>query len=286
MTTNLIMQSPALDLALIDQAAALSQANGVKWLSKSAARLIDVQASEEDQNLVRAWSKQRHIDIAFVDAAARLTDCKILAMDMDSTLINIECIDEMAAYARVKAEVAAITERSMRGEITDFADSLRLRVGYLAGLSHDALGAVYAQRLSLNPGAERLISAAQKAGLKTLLVSGGFTYFTEKLKEKLGFDQAHANTLEVDRNDRLTGRVSGTIIDGQGKARILADFADQYDASPEQIIAIGDGANDLKMLALAKYSVAYHAKPVVAQSARFALDYSPLDAVLNWFGDD
>jgi len=286
MTTNLIMQSPALDLALIDQAAALAQANGVKWLSKSAARLIDVQATEDEQTLIKAWSKERHIDIAFVDAAARLTDCKILAMDMDSTLINIECIDEMAAYARVKAEVAAITERSMRGEITDFADSLRLRVGYLAGLSHDALGAVYAQRLSLNPGAEQLIRAAKKAGLKTLLVSGGFTYFTEKLKEKLGFDQAYGNTLEVDRNDRLTGRVSGTIIDGQGKARILADFADQYDARPEQIIAIGDGANDLKMLALAHYSVAYRAKPVVAQSARFALDYSPLDAVLNWFGND
>jgi len=286
MTTNLIMQSPALDLALIDQAAALAQANGVKWLSKSAARLIDVQATEDERTLIKAWSKERHIDIAFVDASARLTDCKILAMDMDSTLINIECIDEMAAYARVKAEVAAITERSMSGEITDFADSLRLRVGYLAGLSHDALGAVYAQRLSLNPGAEQLIRAAKKAGLKTLLVSGGFTYFTEKLKEKLGFDQAYANTLEVDRNDRLTGRVSGTIIDGQGKARILADFADQYDARPEQIIAIGDGANDLKMLALAHYSVAYHAKPVVAQGARFALDYSPLDAVLNWFGND
>jgi len=286
MTTNLIMQSPALDLALIDQAAALAQANGVKWLSKSAARLIDVQATEDEQTLVKAWSKERHIDIAFVDASARLSDCKILAMDMDSTLINIECIDEIAAYARVKAEVAAITERSMRGEITEFADSLRLRVGYLAGLSHDALGAVYAQRLSLNPGAERLISAAQKAGLKTLLVSGGFTYFTEKLKDKLGFDQAHANTLEVDRRGKLTGRVSGPIIDAQGKANILADFADRHDARPEQIIAIGDGANDLKMLALAHYSVAYHAKPVVAQSARFALDYSPLDAVLNWFGDN
>lgn len=283
MTVNLIVQSPGLDLSLIDQAAALVEANGAQWISKSAARLLDVNQTEDTEELIKGWATEKRADVAFVNAQAKLSDCKILVMDMDSTLINIECIDEIAAYAGLKAEVAAITERSMRGEITEFADSLRLRVGYLEGLDQSVLEKVYNERLELNPGAERLIKTAQQAGIKTMLVSGGFTFFTERLKQRLNLDAAHANALETDAHGKLTGRVTGTIIDAQGKADLLAKFAKQYEANTEQIIAIGDGANDLKMLAMAHYAVAYRAKPVVQAQARFALNHSGLDALLNWF---
>lgn len=170
----------------------------------------------------------------------------------------------------------------MRGEITDFAESLRRRVALLEGVPATALEQVYEERLRLNAGAETLIQAAKKAGLKILLVSGGFTFFTEKLKQRLGLDQAHANLLET-ANGVLTGKVLGDIVDAQGKAQRLQDLARETDAQAHQIIALGDGANDLKMLALADYSVAYRAKPVVRAQANFALNVSGLDAVLNWF---
>jgi phosphoserine phosphatase len=284
MTTDyhLVVQSPGLGSDQIEQAAALAQALGVQRISATAARLLDVVADVPTREQVRAWSEQAGVDHAFIPKGARLSDCQVLAMDMDSTLINIECIDELADIAGVKPKVAAITEAAMRGEITDFSESLRRRVALLAGVPARALEQVYEERLRLNPGAERLIESARQAGLKIMLVSGGFTFFTAKLRERLQLDQAHANELEI-VNGHLTGKVLGDIVDAYGKAVRLREFARLHKATPAQIIALGDGANDLQMLGAAWYSVAYHAKPVVREQTRYALNVSGLDGVLNWF---
>jgi len=277
---QLILQSPTLNTLDIEKIAALAQANGVQALARHVVRLIDVDANTHAE--VAQTCEALGIDHAFLDRIDKLSDGKVLACDMDSTLINIECIDEIADMAGRKAQVAAITEATMRGEIADFAQSLRQRVALLQGVPQTVLDRVYDERLRLNPGAQTLIAAAQRAGLKTLLVSGGFTFFTDKLQERLGFDQTRANVLEI-LDGKLTGRVLGDIIDGQAKARAVRALMDATGASPRQTLVLGDGANDLAMMALAHYSVAYRAKPVVRRQARYALNVSGLDGVLHWF---
>lgn len=279
---HLVVQSPGLTVEHAEQIAALAQAQGVARISATAARLLDVQHDDATRAEVTAWAERQGIDTAFLPAGLKLSHCKVLAMDMDSTLINIECIDEIAGVAGVKDKVSEITEAAMRGEIKDFSESLRRRVALLKDVPAEALEQVYTEKLRLNPGAERLITTAQAAGIKVLLVSGGFTFFTDRLRERLKLDSAHANTLEID-NGVLTGRVLGDILDADAKAVYLREFARTHGATKEQIIAMGDGANDLKMLGAAGIPVAYHAKPLVRQQTRYALNVSGLDGVLNWF---
>ncbi|AKP88769.1 phosphoserine phosphatase SerB [Achromobacter ruhlandii] len=279
---HLVVQSPGLTVEHAEQIAALAQAQGVARISATAARLLDVQHDDATRADVVAWAERHGVDTAFVPAGLKLSHCKVLAMDMDSTLINIECIDEIAGVAGVKDKVSEITEAAMRGEIKDFAESLRRRVALLKDVPAEALEQVYTEKLRLNPGAERLITTAQAAGIKVLLVSGGFTFFTDRLRERLRLDSAHANTLEID-NGVLTGRVLGDILDADAKAVYLREFARTHGATKEQVIAMGDGANDLKMLGAAGFPVAYHAKPLVRQQTRYALNVSGLDGVLNWF---
>lgn len=204
---------------------------------------------------------------------------KLLVTDMDSTLINIECVDEIADFLGIKPQVAAITESAMRGEI-DFQTSLRKRVGLLAGLDCHVLNTVYQERLQLNPGAERLISGLKQAGIKIALVSGGFTFFTERLQQRLGFDYAMANRLDIE-NDKLTGQVLGDIVDGTVKAGFLEQTCEAMHIGPTCAIAMGDGANDLLMMNSAGLGVAYHAKPAVQDKADIVFNHSGLDAVLH-----
>jgi len=215
-----------------------------------------------------------------------LSRFKLAAFDMDSTLINIECIDEIAAAAGKKAEVAAITEAAMRGEITDFKESLRRRLAYMKGVPASALDEVYATRLQLNPGVETLMRAVHAAGLKTLLVSGGFTFFAEKVQARLGMHFMRSNVLEI-VDGKLTGRVVnqpwGDICDGAEKKKVLLETCAQLGIEPQQAIAVGDGANDLPMMAAAGLSVAFHAKPKVREQAMVSIEQGGLDRLLEVF---
>ena len=214
----------------------------------------------------------------------RLRDFKLVAFDMDSTLINIECVDEIAAAAGRKAEVAAITEAAMRGEISDYQSSLRQRLALLRGVPVSALEAVYSQHLQLNPGVETFVQACQAAGLKTLLVSGGFTFFSERIRARLQLDFARANMLEI-VDDRLTGQLVprpwGEIVDGTEKRRVLLEVAELMGIAPEQAIAVGDGANDLPMMGVAGLSIAYHPKPAVLQQAMLSITQGGMDRALS-----
>ena len=272
---NLVAQGPAVTRS---QAEELGKLVGVpaEIVSNTSYRFRN--ASRKD---VAAWCEERRIDHAWMPEGLRFADLKLLAMDMDSTLICIECIDELGDFAGKKAEVAAITEQAMRGEI-EYQESLRRRVAVLAGLPETILESVYAERLRLNPGAESLLEACRRHGVKTLLVSGGFTFFTGRLKERLGLDHTISNHLEV-RDGKLTGNLTGDLVDADAKARKFAAVLSELKADKRQSVAMGDGANDLKMMALAGTSVAYRAKPVVRAQATCALNWSGLDAVVNLF---
>jgi phosphoserine phosphatase len=221
-----------------------------------------------------------------VSPPLRLTDFKLIAFDMDSTLINIECVDEIADAVGRKAEVAAITEAAMRGEIADYKDSLRQRVALLKGVSVESMAQVYAQRLRLNHGAAELVAACKLAGLKVLLVSGGFTYFTDRVRDLLGIDYTRSNVLEL-ADGHLTGRMVdqpwGDICDGAEKRRMLMQTCAALGCAPAQAIAVGDGANDLPMMTEAGLSVAYHAKPRVREQAMVAINTGGLDRLLEVF---
>ncbi|MDR5820353.1 phosphoserine phosphatase SerB [Caballeronia sp. LZ043] len=231
---------------------------------------------------IDAYCGTHGLDYAYIAPDATLAGFGLVAMDMDSTLITIECIDEIADFCGLKAEVAAITEASMRGEIKDFNESLTRRVALLKGLDANALERVYEERLKLSPGAERMLAGARAAGLKTLLVSGGFTFFTERLKARLGLDYTRANTLEI-VDGKLTGKVVGEIVNADVKARTLLDTCAQIGIDPQRAIAMGDGSNDLKMMAEAGLSVAFRAKPVVRESASLAFNFVGLDGLLRLF---
>jgi phosphoserine phosphatase len=221
-----------------------------------------------------------------ITAPLSLAHFKLAAFDMDSTLINIECVDEIADAAGRKAEVAAITEAAMRGEITDYKDSLRRRVALLKGVPVAAMQEVYSQRLQMNPGAEKLTQAFKAAGMKLLLVSGGFTFFTDRIKDRLQIDWARSNVLGV-ADGLLTGRMVnqpwGDICDGLEKRKTLLETCAQMGIDAKQAIAVGDGANDLPMMGAAGLSVAYHAKPKVREQAMVAINTGGLDRLLELF---
>jgi phosphoserine phosphatase len=285
MSSHLVIQAPDIETQDLKTLHQLAQANGIEKIdgpfAHQAFRLVSVNADAPTRASVAAHCTRAALDFAFVDAERSWQDVGLIASDMDSTLITIECIDEIADFAQRKAEVAAVTEAAMRGEI-DWPTSLRQRVAALAGLPECTLARVYEERLKLTPGAELLIRTAKAHGIKLLLVSGGFTFFTARLKERLGLDHAFSNELDI-VDGKLTGRVLGPLCDADAKARHVRDIAAQLHLKPSEVIAMGDGANDLAMFGAAGMSVAYRAKPIVREAATVAFNHVGLDGLLALF---
>ena len=276
----IVQKQPALDTETINAISAQLQQAPVEHPTPGLARW---RAEPQSPAVFDDWAERFGVDAANVPNGLRLADFRLLAIDMDSTLVTMETLDEIADMAGLKAEVAAITEAAMRGEIKDFSESLTRRMALLKGVGEDLIERVYQERLHLSPGAEILLAAAKAAGLKTMLISGGFTHFTERLKARLGFDYAFANQFDI-ANQRLTGRVLGPIVDGAFKARAVQQCCQDIGCPPSQAIAIGDCANDLGMMAVAGLSVGYHAKPVVREKATWSVRKGGLDVVVGWFG--
>jgi phosphoserine phosphatase len=275
---NLILQGPAADRPTVDRIGALANAERVTPIDAQAYRCEGIVYSDALKAQIDAACFAAGLDYAFVAERQTLADFKLLVMDMDSTLITIECIDEIADMQGLKPQVAAITEAAMRGEL-EFRESLQRRVTLLQGLDAAALQRVYDERLRLSPGAEKMLAAIKAAGLKTLLVSGGFTFFTDRVKARLGLDYTHSNVLEI-VDGKLTGKVVGNIVDADEKKRTVERVCAELGIAPKQAIVMGDGANDLKMMGIAGLSVAFRAKPVVRAQADVALNFVGLDGIL------
>jgi phosphoserine phosphatase len=277
---DLVVQASVIvreDVAVLQ---ALTRASDVEPLDRAGNDAYRFHEIEAIDGVVEACSAAGY-DCALVPPTRALSRVRVIAMDMDSTLITIECIDEIADMQGLKPQVSSITAAAMRGEI-DFPESLRRRVALLAGLPVTALGRVYDERLKLSPGAERMLAGFRAVGAKTMLVSGGFTFFTDRLKARLGLDATLANVLDVD-GEKLTGKIVGDIVDGAAKGRALRALAERVRGGDGIVAAIGDGANDLPLLEAADVSIAYHAKPIVRERATHAIDHNGLDAVLNLF---
>jgi phosphoserine phosphatase len=223
----------------------------------------------------------KHIDFAILDSYKALNEFSLCVMDMDSTLISIECIDEIADMCGKKEDVALITKSAMMGEI-DFSQSLIKRVSLLEGLGEEMLFKVIEERLKFNEGTQAWIKACRKNNVTTVLVSGGFDYFADYVKNKLEIDVAISNQLEI-KDKKLTGKVLGRIVNDEVKAQTVREFQAKLNIDKSKTIVIGDGANDLKMLAEAQYSIAYHAKPIVQEKSRFKFNHSDFNGVLNLF---
>ncbi|MES2553683.1 MAG: phosphoserine phosphatase SerB [Pseudomonadota bacterium] len=276
-----VVQSPTINLHHLMHLHQLCHADQGQQFMQVAEHAYYLPGQQVPSPEALAFCAEQNLDCAFVTDRQTWSTIRLVVMDMDSTLINIECIDEIADMCGLKPEVAAITELSMRGEI-DFTQSLRSRVALLKDLDESALQRVVDERLRLNPGAQALIDYCRQHGIKTMLVSGGFDFFANYVRAMLGLDYAHANTLEI-TNGKLTGKLLGSIVDAQAKADYLVKAREQLGLAVDQVIAIGDGANDLKMMAVAAAGVAYHAKPIVQQQATYALNHTGLDGVLNLF---
>lgn len=274
LTTAFIEHAKVLGISIVKEGAdhAHSKYFTARWTCTHA-------LTAEAKVAMRNIAGEHDVDLAFLSPGFKSDEMKVLAMDMDSTLINIECIDEIADFTGKRAAVSEITEATMSGEIKDFKDSLRRRVALLAGVSADVLDSVYEERLRPNPGAAELLGGANARGLHTLLVSGGFTFFTAKLQQELGFKQTQANTLEI-IDGKLTGKVIGDIVDGAAKNAYLEQACTLMNCHKKNAITMGDGSNDLPMMHGSGISIAYRAKPIVKEKADAAFDRVGLDAAL------
>ena len=277
---DLVVYGGPVPTYLIEAIQSALKPGAVKPQAMQAVRFTDID-SQELSDALRQSLHNEQLDWAVVSAGRSLKDFKLVVFDMDSTLINIECIDELADFAGRKAEVSAITEAAMRGEL-DYRESLKKRVAILEGLNAQVLARVFSERLLLNPGARELLEALQAANIHTALLSGGFTYFTERLRIELGLDFATSNELEI-VSGKLTGKVVGEIVDARAKADMLLSLSNEFGLTQDQVMAVGDGANDLLMMAAAGTSVAYHAKPATQAKATHAINHGGLDSILTLY---